>query len=816
MSPRSRGSGTGSSLVLLLSVVCFLQNARGQSGPSISGCASTFYYREDKAIGTNLFNLMAQNNVTWSTNDVTKMQVNVTEDGEVVLVSQLDCDFEPNVKRLVFFATNSSGHSGTATCTIVVSDVNDNPPAFLNLPYDVQVIENSTVGEMLLEGISALDPDSTGIGAQEFLSAVFPDPFVKEFFHIETKIQGSGEVMNISLARPMDRETRSFYSFFLQARDGEGLNTTTEVKVTVIDVQDTPPFFLLDSYRAAIKENQEAGTRVIKVSAEDGDRDHRNSISYSLVNGSRTDLFAIDNSTGQITSLVALDRDNETVVGRESMFELTVLATENNDTWPQYGNSTQNVLVIILIEDINDNSPAFGSSQPYTAFVREDIPLNSIIYFDREGYIFVHDTDQGKNSHFNLTVESDGVPFPALEATPSEAFSEALVLLRVKDVDVFRNATETHILLQLVAREVSTEERYSCTAMIVITVEKEPEPPATAAPIDDKKITESDVVVFVIGFLVIFNIAVSTLIIFFMRRRGAEPRQGLVRKGSKYYVNGLEQKRETSGAAEQSGTAAQTYGEDTVMVEVEGKDRYDVVPLSAVLWKTGKAWGESGGVLASSSTVAGQGAHKGPSSQGVNFVDVLENGSSSRQTDRRALLTNEVAVARSSAVVSADVAASAASAASLSAAAPSFSMAKRNVTSPQNPAFSFNSLTAAHVPSKTTSAANYQLDLDNAAFPSTSVSPFTAAAKAFQASSSSTAPSATGSSAAVSPIAGTEVVTRFSSDGDVSTSVVAAPSAGAAARSATSGNQTGTGNDGQGNGQVKAQKTPGASAAVLY
>lgn len=803
-------------MVLLLSVVCFLQNARGQSGPSISGCASTLFYSEDKAIGTNLFNLTAQNNVTWSTNDVTKMQVNVTEDGEVVLVSQLDCDFEPNVKRLVFFATNSSGHSGTATCTIVVSDVNDNPPAFLNLPYDVQVIENSTVGEMLLEGISALDPDSTGIGAQEFLSAVFPDPFVKEFFHIETKIQGSGEVMNISLARSMDRETRSFYSFFLQARDGEGLNTTTEVKVTVIDVQDTPPFFLLDSYRAAIKENQEAGTRVIKVSAEDGDRDHRNSISYSLVNGSRTDLFAIDNSTGQITSLVALDRDNETVVGRESMFELTVLATENNDTWPQYGNSTQNVLVIILIEDINDNSPAFGSSQPYTAFVREDIPLNSIIYFDREGYIFVHDTDQGKNSHFNLTVESDGVPFPALEATPSEAFSEALVLLRVKDVDVFRNATGTHILLQLVAREVSTEERYSCTAMIVITVEKEPEPPATAAPIDDKKITESDVVVFVIGFLVIFNIAVSTLIIFFMRRRGAEPRQGLVRKGSKYYVNGLEQKRETSGSAEQSGTAAQTYGEDTVMVEVEGKDRYDVVPLSAVLSKTGKAWGESGGVLASSSTVAGQGAHKGPSSQGVNFVDGLENGSSSRQTDRRALLTNEVAVARSSAVVSADVAASAASAASLSAAPPSFSMAKRNVTSPQNPAFSFNSLTAAHVPSKTTSAANYQLDLDNAAFPSTSVSPSTAAAKAFQASSSSTAPSATGSSAAVSPIAGTEVVTRFSSDGDVSTSVVAAPSAGAAARSATSGNQTGTGNDGQGNGQVKAQKTPGASAAVLY
>jgi hypothetical protein len=56
---------------------------------------------------------------------------------------------------------------------------------------------------------------------------------------------------------------------------------------------------------------------------------------------------------------------------------------------------------------------------------------------------------KGRNSYFNLTVERDGVSWPALEATPAEAFSEALVLLRVKEADVFRNAPGTHITLHV-------------------------------------------------------------------------------------------------------------------------------------------------------------------------------------------------------------------------------------------------------------------------------------------------------------------------------------------------------------------------------
>ena len=61
---------------------------------------------------------------------------------------------------------------------------------------------------------------------------------------------------------------------------------------------------------------------------------------------------------------------------------------------PQYGNMTSDVMVVVVVEDVNDHPPTFGSNAPYTAFVREDAPLDSLIYFDGDGYISVFDADQ--------------------------------------------------------------------------------------------------------------------------------------------------------------------------------------------------------------------------------------------------------------------------------------------------------------------------------------------------------------------------------------------------------------------------------------
>ncbi|XP_025085391.1 protocadherin Fat 4-like isoform X2 [Pomacea canaliculata] len=501
----------------------------------VTGSAYSVRVFENATVGTTLSTISAKSDpsntnksVTFLLPDLSAKLVNLSDaynsapdiwSAQVILAAQLDSDYEPSVRYLYFEAQDEVGTKSSTSLTLNILDVNDNPPSFQRLPYDVSVPENLPVGSILPILVTASDPD-IGIGGIVNMSCVFPDELSETFM-----TEGVFFAINISLKAPLDFETRSFYSFPVVAQDPEGLNATANVRVTVTDVQDTPPFFLLDSYRAAVLENQAVGTSIIKVSAEDGDRNPQNDIRYSIVRGN-TDFFAVDSVTGVITSLVVLDRDNETMVGKDGFFDLVVQANETDDVQPQLGNTTREAAVVVVVLDDNDNPPTFKSSAPYTAFLREDVANDTLVYFEGEGYIFVSDADQGQNSHFNLTVERGGVPWPALVPTPSDVVQEALVLLRVRNSADIREEAGKHINIQLVAREVSTSQRFSSTANIIIAVEANPEVTTTPAPSSGYDVTAPDIVVFVIGFLVVFNIVTTVLIICFMRRGGRPPREG--------------------------------------------------------------------------------------------------------------------------------------------------------------------------------------------------------------------------------------------------------------------------------------------------
>ena len=323
----------------------------------------------------------------------------------------------------------------------------------------------------------------------------------------------------------------------------------------------------------------------------------------------------------------------------------------------------------------------------------------------------------------------------------------------------------------------STPEGHSSTAEVVITVEQLPEPAPTPAPVVNEGITAPDVIVFIIGFLVIFNIVASVLIIWFMRKRSKPPRQGLVRKGSKYYVNGVETNPQGSQGL-QNGSAV-TLRPDSILVEVEGKDRCDVVPLSAIM--SGK--GRSSSAAAAAAAAAGGAGSK----LSVSYDTIVDDAN---QTDRKVLLANGVPPAKSdsgSEVVTKEHVNSAESASpssssssqmtatatvsgdSSSTAVPSFSMAKRNVSSPRNPALSFLNPTSTATSAQ--DASSFQMA--TTAFPSSASAAAaattitTTTADASIASTSS--PGTTASSAPAQP------VTRFSAKGVVSTTIAAVP-----------------------------------------
>ncbi|KAL8573638.1 hypothetical protein ACOMHN_007191 [Nucella lapillus] len=753
-------SSVWESMNTLLFVVCcfFTQKAlqvKGQTLPTLDSCLSPFVVPEDAAIGQKLFSLQARvnvgafpaNNLTFTLESASTGElVNLTQtvylkdsnppwqwSSDVLLRTTLDRDFEPSKRTLSFGATDTNGNKATLICNLNILDVNDNAPSFQGLPYDIQVSEMTAVGAVLRTGISASDPD-TGIGGLVLLSSQFSDTSVEQTFNTTTYVQGGGQAMDILLAQPLDYETRTFYTFNIKAQDGGSLNTTAMVRVTVTDAQDTPPVFLMDTYRAAIREHQPLGTPVITVSAVDGDRDPPNAIVYSIVQG-RSDFFAINSSTGSITSLTELDRDNATLMDTDGVFRLTVRATETNGVKPQYGNTTREAEVVVVVEDINDHPPTFSSASPYTAFVRADSPVGALIYFDGNGYISVSDADQGRNSHFNLTVERYGVPWAVLAATPGEVYSEGLVLLRImQKTDVFKELAGTHISLQLVAREISTQERRSSTAAVIITVERPPEPPTTPPPATDDSITAPDIVVFVIGFLVIFNVVATILIVCYVRRNRkseeAPPRQGLARKGSKYYINGMEKdSRRSSGF--QNGSAVSLRSE-SVLVEVDCKDRCDVVSLSAVVAET-----------------------RVPESSSMNEIrpanDDMDDG---HATDRKVLLGNEVSPAKTpGAGTSRSLPEAGPSAASSPPDdMPDFSKARRHVSAPRNPALGLS------VPNLNSSSTTPTSRMTS------TVPPVTAASVT----------SATSSTSSVAESVSVEPVTRFSAKGPVSMTAVSA------------------------------------------
>ncbi|XP_011871783.1 PREDICTED: DE-cadherin [Vollenhovia emeryi] len=137
-----------------------------------------------------------------------------------------------------------------------------------------------------------------------------------------------------------------------------------------------PLFSNCSAYGPVVKEEEPAGTVVIRVHAEDRDPpDDGGTITYSFVTAPDEKLkFKINNKTGLITTTQMLDRDEP---AREKEAYLTVLATDNGR--PQLDDVCT---FKVTIEDVNDNGPVFDKVvfrgymwKAYTESVPQDLPV---------------------------------------------------------------------------------------------------------------------------------------------------------------------------------------------------------------------------------------------------------------------------------------------------------------------------------------------------------------------------------------------------------------------------------------------------------
>lgn len=254
-----------------------------------------------------------------------------------LLLTSTLVDFESENR----FDINIVGHSNfdefvtyTVNLTVLIEDVNDNPPKFAQNILEVSVEENNTPGVTLLR-VSASDVDS---GPNGELSYYLEHEESNVF-----SINSSNGVLKALV--PFDREKEPSYSVRIIVKD-HGLpskNDSCLIVINILDQNDNPPVFSSKEFTFYIPENLPRGGNVGIINVTDVDIGLNGDFSVSLLN--KTSLFSFNHDT-ILRSQGSFDYE------RERMYELWV---EARDKGSPSLSSMAKVLVFLL--DVNDNAP---------------------------------------------------------------------------------------------------------------------------------------------------------------------------------------------------------------------------------------------------------------------------------------------------------------------------------------------------------------------------------------------------------------------------------------------------------------------------
>ncbi|XP_061398166.1 cadherin-related tumor suppressor, partial [Musca vetustissima] len=280
-----------------------------------------------------------------------------------------------------------------AEMVIVITDINDNPPTFLDSPYLAYVMENVVPpnGGYVLS-VQAYDADTPPFNS---LVRYFLKEGDTDLFRINAS---TGE---ISLLRSLDREAKSEYTLTLVAMDtgSPPLTGTGVVKVIVQDVNDHSPEFERQSYYATIQENMAIGTKVIQPHAFDKDAGLNAKIRFTLL-GEKLERFHCNSETGEITTASVLDREET------SMYFLTLMAQDSSATEPR----ATAVNLTITVSDVNDNMPRFEANQ-FHVNIPDKTGLNEFVFG-----AWARDADEGLNSLVMYNISGKDVGYFQINA----------------------------------------------------------------------------------------------------------------------------------------------------------------------------------------------------------------------------------------------------------------------------------------------------------------------------------------------------------------------------------------------------------------
>uniref|UniRef100_A0A8C9RTR7 Cadherin 11, type 2, OB-cadherin (osteoblast) n=1 Tax=Scleropages formosus TaxID=113540 RepID=A0A8C9RTR7_SCLFO len=265
---------------------------------------------------------------------------------------------------------------------VKVQDINDNPPEFLHGPYYASVPEMSNVGTSVMQ-VTATDADDPTYGNSARL--VYSILQGQPYFSVEPQTG----IIRTALPN-MDREARQEYDVVIQAKDMGGhmggLSGTTEVKITLTDVNDNPPKFPQSVYTMSVSEDKVPGEEVGRLKAKDPDLGENGLVLYRLIEGDGMNMFEISVDSETQEAVIKLKKPVDFEAKRTYTLRVEASNKFEDPRFNAWGPYKDTATVKIMVEDA-DEPPAFTSPN-YTFEVEENAPNGTVV-----GRVHARDTD---------------------------------------------------------------------------------------------------------------------------------------------------------------------------------------------------------------------------------------------------------------------------------------------------------------------------------------------------------------------------------------------------------------------------------------
>jgi len=373
----------------------------------------------------------------------------IDSQGEIKLQGRLDYESGSALFDLVILAKEHSKKplESRVSCAIEVTNENDNAPEFSTYSYRPAqaILENLGIGSTIITVIAS-DKDCGEFGKCAGGLLTYSIDKYKDIFKIDPI---TGAITNIG---KLDYEKHKEYRFQVRVFDNGDtpLSDIADVVIPIKNTNDNPPVFKPNSAVRSMAELIKSGTVIMSVQASDPDEDE---ITY-VIEKSGDQNFEVGRKTGvvQVTTKGA-----PTFLKYEYMLNISAYDGLHKDYFA----------LRITIDDVNDNSPEFGSCSIYKPTVLEQAPTGTYVMT-----VTATDKDRGRNGEIEYELQE---PQRELGAVSEPSFKIDNSTGEITTNRIFNREAKSSYIVLVIALDgghgSSTAERNSASCQLEIKIE---------------------------------------------------------------------------------------------------------------------------------------------------------------------------------------------------------------------------------------------------------------------------------------------------------------------------------------------------------